>query len=244
MCFKLHLSSPSTAEAGKRMFWMNWCLSAQQRTSATAALPAERSTHTHTGSTEESTAQQITELQLTCWANQDSQPYTSLTRGSQRIVRLTGVYNLPLLICGIVWLRCCSGGVSAENLQRRQEIKCSGLHAVKCVYKVFVRGRRIYMRVKTCPLSVFFLCGSEGSWLFCLVTDLRIAFGEHAYECALMDQSLQGWGDREGRERDAHCSASGPQVTDCCVDVSTTVISHADYNALLWLILMRGASMG
>lgn len=43
------------------------------------------------------------------------------------------------------------------------------------------------MRVKT-----FFFVAAKASWLFCLVTDLRIAFGEHAYECALMDQSLQG----------------------------------------------------
>lgn len=48
--------------------------------------------YTHTGTTEKSTAQQITDLQQTCWANQDSRPYTSLTRGRQCIVRLTGVY--------------------------------------------------------------------------------------------------------------------------------------------------------
>ena len=47
------------------------------------------------------------------------------------------------------------------------------------------------------------------------------------------------------KETDAHCSA-GPQVTDCCVDVSRTVISQIDYDALhgLWLILIQEASMG
>lgn len=55
-----------------------------------------RGVHTHRHHWEEqSRAQQITDLQLTCWANQDSQPHTSLTRGSQCIVRLTGVYSSP-----------------------------------------------------------------------------------------------------------------------------------------------------
>lgn len=120
---------------------MNRRLSAQRRTSATAALPAERSTHTQAPlrRAEHSTAQQITDLQLTCWANQDSRPYTSLTRGSQCIVRLTGVY-LSQHIGGFVLLRSYSGGVSAEAFQQLQEIKCFGLHAVRCLYKVYVRA--------------------------------------------------------------------------------------------------------
>lgn len=63
----------------------------KRRTSAAAAAVAERTPSSHRDRCEE----QITELQLTCWANQDSQSYMSLTRGSRRIVRLSGAYRWP-----------------------------------------------------------------------------------------------------------------------------------------------------
>lgn len=68
---------------------------------AAAAVRAERSLSSHRDRCEE----QITELQLTCWANQGSQSYIWLTRGSRRIVRLSGVYRWPsVCACDGLWL--------------------------------------------------------------------------------------------------------------------------------------------
>lgn len=117
---------------------------AQQTTSATAALPAERSTHTHTGTTEKSRASSTANHRPA--ANMLGQPGQSTLHvpyKRQPVYRATHrCVSRPLSqhICGIVSLHSYSGGVSAKAFQQLQEIKCFGLHAVKCVYKVYVRG--------------------------------------------------------------------------------------------------------
>lgn len=71
------------------------------------------------------------------------------------------------------------------------------------------------------------------------VAVIAVAFG------AACTGKRVGQCERGGREGKARCSASGAQVTDCCccccscVEVSTTVIDHADNDASLQFILMH-----
>lgn len=102
-------------------------------------------------------------------------------------------------------------------------IACCSVYA----RKVFARAGEFTCIARMCALPVV---AGEATGCFCLVTNLELASGERAYARTLTDRSLQARGDGEEGRGNAHCSASGPQVTGCCVDVSATAISHADYN--------------
>lgn len=141
-----------------------------------------RGVHTHRHHWEEqSRAQQITDLQLTCWANQDSQPYTSLTRGSQCIVRLTGVYpslspnTYVGLYCYVAIQEVCLLKLSSSC--RRWSASDRVLWSV-CT-KYMCRRENWHACWKA---SIVRFCGREGSWLFCIYKPLG-AFGECAYHC-------------------------------------------------------------
>lgn len=168
---------------------MNRRLGAQQRTSATAALPAERSRHTHTGTSEESSAKHSTANHRPA-ANMLGQPGQSALYVPYESVPATHrCVFLPFSqhVCGILLLRSYSGGVSAKALQQLQEIKCFRSHAAKCLYKVYVQGGRIYMHADKLQLSVFFcffFCGREGSWLFYLFKLLNCLWGVSVSMCS------------------------------------------------------------
>lgn len=97
------------------------------------------------------------------------------------------------------------------------------------------------MHAEKCLSFVFVAEKAAGCFAF---TNQWVPLGS-AHITVLMEQFLQWWKDREGeRKGDAHCSASWSQVTDRCVDVSRTVISQADNDALLYTWLMWSASIG
>lgn len=124
---------------------MNRCLSALPRTSATAALPAERSTHTQTH-THTRTQGALRRAQHS--KSQSCSKHAGPTRTADLTGPLQEAASVPgdSQVCMRVPLICCnrmaaSGGVSAGNLRQRRAMKCLGLHAAQRTHAKCLLGR-------------------------------------------------------------------------------------------------------